>query len=64
MVAVRCKDAVIAREVDPRARDQGGQLGDEIQGLEDDVGGAVAVGSFSRCRMPWAVSDKWAAYSG
>jgi hypothetical protein len=42
-VAVRCKHAVITREVHARRGHQGGQAGDEVQGLEEDVGGAVAV---------------------
>ncbi len=37
-----------AGEVDPRFRYQGGQVGDEVQGFEDDVGGAVAVRCLER----------------
>jgi len=32
------------RQVDPRLRDQGHQPGDEVERLEDDVCGAIAVG--------------------
>ncbi|CSP78870.1 Uncharacterised protein [Shigella sonnei] len=44
--AVRCKDAVEACEVDSRLRYQRSEFGDEVQRLEDHMGGAIAVRSF------------------
>ena len=41
--AVGGKHAVVAGEIDSRPRHQGGQAGDEVQRLEDNVGGAVAI---------------------
>ena len=42
------KDAVEAGHVDPWFRHQGGEAGDEVQGFEDDVGGAVVVRCLER----------------
>ncbi len=42
MLAIRGEHAVEAGEVQSRARNQGGQAGDEVEWLEDDMGGAVA----------------------
>ena len=47
-MAVGVEHPVEAGEVDPRFRYQGGQAGDEVQGFEDDVGGAVAVRCLER----------------
>ena len=42
---IRCQHAAwIPGEVDSGRRNQGGQSSDEIEGLEDDLGGTVAVG--------------------
>ena len=38
----RSEDAVVADEMEVRRRDQGRELLEELQGLEDDVGRAVA----------------------
>ena len=38
--------AVEAGEVDPRGGDECGEACDEVKGLEHDVGGAIAIGSF------------------
>ncbi len=46
VAAVRCKDAVEAWEVDSRLRYQRSEFGDEVQRLEDHMGGAIAVRSF------------------
>ena len=46
MFTIGCKNAVEPGQVDPGLRHQGGQFGDEIQGLEYDMGGSVAVGRF------------------
>ena len=46
MCAVRRKDPVEAGEVDPRPGHQGGQPGDKIERLEDDVRRAVPIGGF------------------
>ena len=43
MFAVRREHPVKAGQVDARLRHQSGQSCDEVQGVEDDVGGAVAV---------------------
>ena len=43
VLAVRGKYAIEARQVDPRLWHQGGEPGDEVQRLEDDMGGAIAV---------------------
>ena len=48
--AVRGEYPVEARQIDPRPGYQGRQAGDEIQRLEDNVRGAVAV----RCFQPVA----------
>ena len=45
---MRGEDAVVPRQVHPRRGHEGGETGDEVQGLEQDVGGAVAVGVLSR----------------
>lgn len=42
------KYAVQARQVDPRLGHQGGESGDEVERLEDDMRGAIAV----RCLEP------------
>ena len=44
--AVGGEHAVEARQVDPWLRHQGGQSCEEVEGLEDDMGGAVAIGGF------------------
>ena len=44
MPAVGGEHTVEARQVDPGLWDQGGQTGNEVQGLEDDMRGAVTVG--------------------
>jgi len=49
-VAVRCKDAVKAREVHARLGHQRRQPCDEIQGLEEDMGRAISI----RCLEPVA----------
>ena len=35
------KDAVVTDEVASRSGDQGGQAGDKVQGLKQDLGGAI-----------------------
>jgi len=40
---VGCEYPVIPGEIDSRLWDQGGQLGDEVQRLEDHMRGAVAI---------------------
>ena len=42
MLAIRCEHAVEPGEVQSRTRDQRRQAGDEVEWVEDDVGGAVA----------------------
>ena len=44
--ADRCEDAVVAGQVDVGPGHECGQLGQEIQWVEDDMGGAVPVGRF------------------
>ena len=44
VLAVGGEDPVETGEVDTRLGDQRGEPGDEVQGLEDDMGGAVAIG--------------------
>ena len=39
--------AMVAREVSPRFWHHGGQVGDEVQGFQYDVGGAVAIWGLS-----------------
>ena len=46
--AVRCEDPMIAREVDAGPRDERRQSSNKIQGLEEDVGGAVSPGRLER----------------
>ncbi len=46
MFAVGGEYTVKAGEIDPGLGHQGGQAGDEIQGLKDRMGGAVAPGRF------------------
>lgn len=61
-MAVGGEHPVEAGEVDPRFRYQGGQAGDEVQGFEDDVGRAVAIGVFRVCRYscgPFSASDHY-----
>ena len=48
VLAVRREHAVNAGQVDPGFGHQRRQTGDEIQRLEDDVGGAVPVGCLER----------------
>ncbi|MFT7460892.1 MAG: hypothetical protein ACI909_003582 [Planctomycetota bacterium] len=43
MLAVGCKHTVIARQVDAGSGYQCREFGHEVQGFEDDVGGAVSV---------------------
>lgn len=43
---IRCKNAVIAREIDARRRHQGGQAGHQVERFEYHVRGAVTVRSF------------------
>ena len=43
MGAVRCEHPVESDQIDPGLRHQGGQPGDEVQRLKDDVCGAIAV---------------------
>mgnify|MGYP001608848590 CR=1 FL=1 len=38
---MRREDPVVEHEIDARARDQGGELFQELQGLEEQVAGAV-----------------------
>jgi hypothetical protein len=38
----RIEDAVVAHEVEARGRDEGGELLDELERVEDDVARAVA----------------------
>jgi len=52
---MRREDAVVEHEVDARARDQGGELFEELQGLEDQVAGAV--GPWGLEREPDAAVD-------
>ena len=57
--AVRCKDAVEACEVDSRLRYQRSEFGDEVQRLEDHMGGAIAVRSFELVtHLPVAVNAR------
>ena len=44
--AVRSKDTVESGQVDPGPGYQGGQLGDEIHWLEDDVSRAITIRGF------------------
>jgi hypothetical protein len=43
---VRREDAVAANEIDVRFEDAGGESGHEVQGLEEHVGGAIAIRGF------------------
>jgi len=43
MLTVGCEHAVIARQIHPRFRHQRRQPRDEVQGLENDMGGAVTI---------------------
>jgi len=48
----RPKDAVVADLVDPRGRDEGGQLLQELQGFEDHMGGPVAPATLEAVEQP------------
>ena len=48
MLAIRREHAVEPGEVQSRTRDQRRQAGDEVEWVEDDVGGAVANGCLNR----------------
>ncbi len=42
------EDPVVQQKIDARARDQGGELLEELQGLEEQVAGAVGPGGLQR----------------
>ena len=42
VLAIGGEDSVEPRAIDPWLGDQGGEPGDKVQGLEDDVRGAIA----------------------
>jgi hypothetical protein len=60
---MRRQHAVVARQVDPRTRHQGGEARDKVDGFEHDLRGAVAVGSLERVDDP-AVCTQGQALNG
>jgi hypothetical protein len=53
----RTQDPVIANLVNPRGRDQGGELLQQLQGLEDDVRRPIAPAALEAVEQP-AVGKK------
>ncbi len=46
VLGVWCEYAMVTGEIGSWSRDEGRKLGEELQGLEDEVGGAVFEGVF------------------
>ena len=57
-LAVWCKHAVVANQIDPGPGHQGGELGNEIQWFEQEVRGAIGIGVFKGVAQFALIGDR------